>query len=172
MSSFRRVKNNRKNFHKLFSSSNSEFMTSLQSQLQQQIIQVPQKRKTLEIKTLNKRKKKAKKELEKKNNNKLRKMKKKKQQKASKVKSKNLFMTCKFCVNAEKPKYLARATTSIYEIQDTQQEGDRAEGDRAELRATCRMAKWRNKSTWSARWEAEGDREGERGRREERGRGI
>lgn len=59
-----------------------------------------------------------------------------------------MFMTCKFCVNAEKPKYLASATTSIYEMQDTQQEGGSRERNQRETELESeQLVEWQNEET-------------------------
>lgn len=97
-------------------------------------------------------------------------MKKKQQQKAGKVKSKNLFMTCKFCVNAEKPKYLASATTSIYEIQDTQQEGGRQGRGRQRELSCEQLVEWQNEET--NQLGVQGEKQRERGEGQRRGEKI
>lgn len=84
-----------------------------------------------------------------------------------------MFMTCKFCVNAEKPKYLASATTSIYEMQDTQRQGGRRERSQRETELECeQLVEWQNEETNQLAVQGEKQRETEWERRRERGRGI
>lgn len=81
-------------------------------------------------------------------------------------------MTCKFCVNAEKPKYLASATTSIYEMQDTQQEeGSRERSQRETELESEQLVEWQNEETNQLAVQGEKQRETVRGRggRVERG---
>lgn len=80
-------------------------------------------------------------------------------------------MTCKFCVNAEKPKYLASSTTSIYEMQDTQWQGGRRERSQRETELESeQLVEWQNEETnqlavqgekqRETEWKREGEREG------------
>lgn len=81
-------------------------------------------------------------------------------------------MTCKFCVNAEKPKYLASATTSIYEMQDTQWQGGRRERSQRETELECeQLVEWQNEETNQLAVQGEKQRETVRGKggRVERG---
>lgn len=86
-----------------------------------------------------------------------------------------MFMTCKFCVNAEKPKYLASATTSIYEMQDTQQERGRRERSQRETELECeQLVEWQNEETNQLAVQGEKQREtvtgrGDREKRRRRG---
>lgn len=76
-----------------------------------------------------------------------------------------MFMTCKFCVNAEKPKYLASATTSIYEMQDTQQEEGRRERSQRETELESeQLVEWQNEETNQLAVQGEKQREAVRGR--------
>lgn len=87
-----------------------------------------------------------------------------------------MFMTCKFCVNAEKPKYLASATTSIYEMQDTQRQGGRRERSQRETELECeQLVEWQNEETNQLAVQGEKQREavtGRGGREKSRRRGV